>query len=90
MNVIVGHHFISTRVAKKKRADKGKYWKGMEQLELSYIAGRNIKYSTITLEIWQLLVKLYIPLPYDPAILFLIIAQEKWKYVPKTLVQECL
>lgn len=28
INIIVGYHFISTRMPKIKKADKGKCWKG--------------------------------------------------------------
>ena len=42
----------------------------MEQLDLSYIPGGSVNWST-TLEKRQYLAKINIPLPYDPAFLLM-------------------
>ena len=73
------HHFTASRAAKTKQAATNVV-KDVEKLELSYPPGRNGKWCGHFGTVWQLLKKLNMELPSDPAISLLAKRNEKYVY----------
>lgn len=64
IEILVRYHYAPTRMIKIMKAKTPRKRGAVEKLELSCIAARNVN-GPITLENWQILIKLNIYRPYD-------------------------